>query len=301
MEITHPGLRLFPTTFALLLLLAIPGQTQTPQPADRALVSIVLADGTQIQGTILQQDETHIHLTTSSGLEVKVPRVSIVSMRKINNSYSGGFTRSDPNYSRLMFAPTGRPLRRGEGYWSNYYVFFPGVAYGLTERLSMTAGLSIFPGATLGNQVISLAPKIALYENSDFALSAGTLYMSFAGEVGGGMAFLAASKGYPDKSFTIGLGLGYIDENDEPVDFAAHPVILLGGSMRLSDGLALISENWIITGEGLGPGEQPLGIALRFFGRSLAVDLGAIIVGEILTEGFPIPWLSCVYHFGGQP
>ena len=297
MKTTRTPLNLFAPALCLLLLTAIPTQAQSQETLVNTLVAITLTDGTQVQGTILRQDKTHITIATSSGLEVKVPRDSIVSTRNIKSS-NGALTHSDPNYSRLMFAPTGRPLRRGQGYWSNYYIFFPGITYGLTNQISMTAGLSVFPGLGLGDQLLSLAPKIALYQNDDFALSAGTLYMSISDEGGGGMAFLVGTKGSPDKSFTAGLGLGYINEKDEPVDFAAHPVILLGSNIRLSDGLALISENWFITGENLGLDEQPIGIALRFFGKDLAVDLGAIIIGKVIKEGFPIPWLSAVYHFG---
>ena len=297
MQTTHTPLHLFVPALCLLLLTAIPTQAQSQETLVNTLVAITLTDGTQVQGTILRQDKTHITIATSSGLEVKVPRDSIVSTRNIKSS-NGALTRSDPNYSRLMFAPTGRPLRSGQGYWSNYYIFFPGITYGLTNQISMTAGLSVFPGLGLGDQLLSLAPKIALYQNDDFALSAGTLYMSISDEGGGGMAFLVGTKGSPDKSFTAGLGLGYINEKDEPVDFAAHPVILLGSNIRLSDSLALVSENWFITGENLGLDEQPIGIALRFFGKDLAVDLGAIIIGKVIKEGFPIPWLSAVYHFG---
>ncbi len=253
-------------------------------------MAITLTDRTQVQGTIIRQDKTHITIATSSGLEVKVPRNSIVSTRNIKSS-NGALTRSDPNYSRLMFTPTGRPLRSGQGYWSNYYISFPGITYGLTNQISITAGLSVFPGVGLGDQLLSLAPKIALYQNDDFALSAGTLYMSLIDEIGG-------TKGSPDKSFTAGLGFGYINEQDEPVDFAMHLVILLGSNIRLTDSLALVSENWFITGENLGLGEQSLGIALRFFGKDLAVDIGVIIIGQVLKEGFPIPWVFAVYHFG---
>ena len=77
-----------------------------------------------------------------------------------------------------------------------------------------------------------------------------------------------------------------------------HLVILLGSNIRLTDSLAPVSENWFITGENLGLGEQSLGIALRFIGKDLAVDIGVIIIGQVLKEGFPIPWLSAVYYFG---
>jgi len=62
--------------------------------------------------------------------------------------------------------------------------------------------------------------------------------------------------------------------------------------------MALVSENWFITGEDWGLGQQPFGIAIRFFGDRVAADVGLILIGEVLEEGFPIPWLSFVYNFG---
>ena len=261
-----------------------------------SLVSISLTDGTQLEGTITQETETHILVETLSGLEIKVPRTSIVAIKK---RYAGAFSRPDPNYTRLMFAPTGRPLRRGDRYFFNHYVFFPGMAYGFTDRFGVAGGLSVIPGLGLGEQILSLAPKFGLYASGDVALSMGVLYMNVANEGAGGMAFVVGTKGSPDKSFTCGIGLGYIAEEGEDVDFAEHPVLLLGGNIRLSESMALVSENWLITGEDLGLDQQPLGLALRFFGPRIAVDVGAIIIGEVIEEGFPIPWLSFVYNFDG--
>jgi len=34
-----------------------------------------------------------------------------------------------------------------------------------------------------------------------------------------------------------------------------------------------------------GGNQQPLGVAFRFFGERIAVDAGAIIIGEVLEEG----------------
>ena len=259
-----------------------------------SLVSISLTDGTQLEGTITQETETHILVETLSGLEIKVPRTSIVAIKK---RHAGAFSRPDPNYTRLMFAPTGRPLRRGDRYFFNHYVFFPGMAYGFTDRFGVAGGLSVIPGLGLGEQILSLAPKFGLYASGDVALSAGVLYMKVADEGAGGMAFVVGTKGSPDKSFTCGIGLGYIAEEGEDVDFAEHPVLLLGGNIRLSESMALVSENWFITGEDLGLDQQPLGLALRFFGPRIAVDAGVIIIGEVIEEGFPIPWLSFVYNF----
>ena len=288
-------------SYALLLQVAMPlgAEEQDSRTQDNgdtladSLVSISLTDGTQLEGTITQETETHILVETLSGLEIKVPRTSIVAIKK---RHAGAFSRPDPNYTRLMFAPTGRPLRRGDRYFFNHYVFFPGMAYGFTDRFGVAGGLSVIPGLGLGEQILSLAPKFGLYASGDVALSMGVLYMKVADE-GGGMAFVVGTKGSPDKSFTCGIGLGYIAEEGEDVDFAEHPVLLLGGNIRLSESMALVSENWLITGEDLGLDQQPLGLALRFFGPRIAVDAGVIIIGEVIEEGFPIPWLSFVYNF----
>ena len=278
-------------------------RVENEKPLDTAvpydsLVSISLKDGTKLQGKIVRRDETSLTVETMGGLEVKVPKSLIISLKPVRGRVvEGVYQRFDPNYSRLMFAPTGRPLRKGEGYFSDYYVFFPGISYGFTDNISLMAGFSIIPGLGVTEQLRYVAPRIGIQTSDEFAVSAGALYVS-AGEGAAGIAFCVASMGQQDKSFTAGLGLGYTKEEDEEFEFAKHPILMLGGNVRLSNNLALVSENWIITGEGFGLGEQPFALTLRFFGENLAVDVGAILIGEVLEEGFPIPWLSFVYNFG---
>src|SRR5687768_16544543 len=38
--------------------------------------------------------------------------------------------------TRLFLAPTGRPLRGGEGYFSDHWIFFPGLAYGVSDNFT---------------------------------------------------------------------------------------------------------------------------------------------------------------------
>ncbi len=281
-------------TLLLLIQVIMPLDAEATDIWVARLVSIFLTDGTELEGTIIQETETHVRIKTSAGLEVKIPRASIVAIRKAR---PGAFFQHDPNYTRLMFAPTGRPLRRGDGYFYNHYIFFPGITYGLSEHFSLSGGVSVIPAVGLSDQILSVAPKFGLYASDDVALSAGLLYMRAIGGAGG-IAFVVGTKGSPDKSFTCGIGLGYIAEEGEDVDFAEHPILLIGGNIRLSKSMALVAENWIITGGDAKLDQQPLGLALRFFGPKIAVDVGAIIVGEVIEEGFPIPWLSFVYNFG---
>lgn len=282
---------------SVFLLLSAQLYAQEESPSD-SLVSISLKDGTTLKGKILRKDETTITVLTLGGLEVKAPLSLVISIQPLQGRVvKGKFYRADPNYSRLMFAPTGRPLRQGDGYFSDFYVFFPSIAYGLTSNISVMAGFSILPGIGFDEQLKYIAPRIGFQPSEKFAVSVGALYTSIE-DVAAGITFAVASFGQPDKSFTAGIGFGYTKEEGGKFEFTEHPIIMLAGNIRLSNNIALISENWFITGENFDLGEQPFGIAIRFFGDRLAVDVGAIIIGEVLDEGFPIPWLSFVYNFG---
>src|SRR5687768_13767910 len=93
-----------------------------------ALVTVELKDGTRLVGRVVSEDEQALRVETTGGLVVAVPRDQVVRRGTVVAATSRG---EDPNYSRLMFGPTARPLRKGDGYFSDYQVFFPGVAYGL--------------------------------------------------------------------------------------------------------------------------------------------------------------------------
>jgi len=281
----------------------LPGRlrAQEPLPSD-SLVSVVLRDGTMLRGTIVEQDENIVVFLTIGGAEVRMARSSIVSIRPIRGRVVDGvFQRFDPNYSRLLFAPTGRPLRKGDAYFSDFYVFFPGVAYGISDNFSLMAGMSILPGISLTSQLFYVAPRLGWRQSDKVAVSVGALYASILEEdISAGIAFAVGTFGEEDASFTAGLGLGYTRAEGADFEFADHPIIMLGGNVRLSNGLAFVTENWLITGSNFDLAEQPFAVALRFFGEHIAVDAGLILIGELLDEGLPIPLLSFVYNFGSN-
>ncbi len=284
---------------SVLLLLSERVHAQEEVQPD-SLVSITLNDGTTLRGRIVQEDADTISMVTLGGLAVKIPRSSVVSIERIRGRVVGGqFYRSDPNYSRLLLSPTGRPLRKGEGYFSDFYIVLPGIAYGLTDNVSVLAGVSLIPGLGLNEQLFYVAPRIGTQASDAVAVSAGVLYMTLLEEgISGGIVFGVGTFGEEDKSFTVGIGLPYLKEKGQEFQFGENPILMLGGNVRLSGSIALISENWLILGDNFDLGQQPFTLALRFFGERIAVDLGAIMVGELIKEGFPIPLLSFVYHFG---
>jgi len=278
---------------ALILAPAVTAQQPVPSPPT---VTVCLKDGKTFVGTIIEQDETHLTLRSETGVEVRIPRSTVASIREAL-APKGLFTRRDPNDSRLMFAPTGRPLRKGDGYFSDHYVVFPGVTYGVTDHVSLAGGVSVVPAVGISEQVGFASARIAHQPSDRFALAAG------AGEAAA-MLFGVGTVGRPEHSLSVGLGFGGIRDEGSYPDYRRRfrwrraPILMVGGNVQLSNNVALVSENWLLLGDDFELSRQPFGLALRFFSDRISADVGVVFVGEVLREGFPVPWLSVSYHFG---
>jgi hypothetical protein len=302
----------------LVLVLAGAGPGSADEKAPES-VTVTLKDGGTLVGTIVAEDEAGVTLRTSSGVELKLPREAIASRSETAaQATSDAPQRSpltDPNESRLMFAPTGRPLGKGNGYFSDHYVLFPGVGYGLTKNLSVGGGLSAIPAVGLTDQLFYLTASSGwkLGANSAVAVG-GFLAGAQANEVADfGVAALygIGTLGPPDRSLSLGIAAVAVQEEEylygprgeylrteRPWRFRDAPVLMLGGSLRVARNLSLIGESWLLVADDFDLSQQPFGLALRFFNGRLSADVGVILVGETLDEGFPVPWLSFSYHFG---
>ena len=220
---------------------------------------------------------------------------------------------SDPNESRLMFAPTGRPLGKGNGYFSDHYVLFPGVGYGLTKNLSVGAGISTMPAVGLTDQLFYVTASSGWKLGGNSAVAVGGFVAGAqANEIadfGVAAIYGVGTLGPPDRSLSVGIAAiavqneeyyyspsGEYLRTERDWRFRDAPVLMVGGSLRLARNLSLISENWLLLGGDFG--QQPFGLALRFFNGRISADVGMVLVADVLDEGFPVPWLSFSYHFG---
>jgi hypothetical protein len=288
-------------TAALFVVLAqgVRAQEAAPSPTT---VCVSLKDGKTFVGTITGEDESHITLRSELGIEVRIPRSAVASIREALNP-TDRFPRRDPNDSRLMFAPTGRPLRKGDGYFSDHYVVFPGVTYGITNHVSVAGGVSMVPAVGLSDQVFFASARLAHQPSDRLALATGALYAAGAGEAAA-MVFGVGTVGRPEHSLSVGLGFGGTRQEGDYPDYRRRfrwrdaPILMVGGNLQLSNSVTLVSENWLLLGRDFELSRQPFGLALRFFGERISADVGVVFVGEILKEGLPIPWLSVSYHFG---
>jgi hypothetical protein len=276
---------------AAVLLLGTVGRADEPSP-----VVVELKDGGHLIGRVMSEDDSVVRLRTSAGLELDIPRGTIADMRRADEGRRVA-ERSDPNYSRLMFGPTGRPLRKGDGYFSDYELVFPGVAVGLTDNLSVAGGMSTVPGYGVDEQVFYVSPRLGHRFSDTVAASVGGLYANagFDGERSGlGILFAVGTFGGDKRSLTVGLGLA----DELAGGFEPTPILMVGGTIAVGRNIALVTENWLILDENIDLEYQPLGAAVRFHGNRLSADVGMFFAASTLKEGSYIPWASVSYHFG---
>ena len=253
-----------------------------------------LRDGSEVVGIIEEETDDVLRFRTLSGVVMEVPRDQVKSMQRLEGRIvNGEVLRVDPNHTRLLFAPTARPLGNGRGYLAVYEIFFPFVAYGAGSAVSLSGGVSLIP--TAAGQLVYAAPKVTVYQQQNRAVAVGGLASTFVGDDEGGTAgilFGAGTLGGPERSVTVGAGWGFVDD-----ELADRPLLLLGGDVQLSNHVKLLSENYLL------PGIDDaiiLSGGVRFFGDQLAADLAFFTVPAAWDEGgFPFfPWLGFAYNFG---
>ncbi len=283
-----------------ILLLTLPyflsAQELFPEGKQAGEVKAILElqNGETYLVTILEETEAVLRVRTEDGIEMSIPKDRVVSREDVTVEPGREiYTFKDPNSTRLFFTSTGRTLKRGQGYFSDYYIFFPMVAVGVTDYFTMAGGMSLFPGGE--SQIIYFAPKIGVFQTDKLDVAIGTLYFNMTSfdYDGVGILYGVGTYGSEDQAITFGAGWGYVAGED----VSNEPIIMIGGELRISKSLKLLTENWIPpTGD-----VWMLTGGIRFLGRQLAADLGFMYPAGAETSGFPfIPMVSFAYNFGGK-
>ncbi len=275
--------------FLLIARISLPALAQPDSIIVRPLQEIVLQDGSEIIGYIESEDEATIHFTTLSNIQMTIPRIQIRSIRPATGRVvDGEYLHPDPNASRLLLAPTARAIKSGSGYFADYMIFFPMLAFGIADVVSFAGGMSLFPG--IDQQLIYLAPKVTPLHLKNFDVAAGFLHISIPSEEPVGVVYTMGTYGSPDRALTFGLGWGFSQG-----DLNNESIVVIGGEIRVSRYIKLISENWFPPASEV----QILAGGIRFFGQRLAADFSFIYPAGAEMEGFPfIPWVGFVYNFG---
>lgn len=307
-------MRLFLLVCATLLLAPTAVSQQTVPADTTALVTVEMVDGSRFVGVVIAQTADQLTLRTPAGAEVTIPRSEI----RRTVPYAGRLTEAglrpdDPNRTRLLFAPTARPLGAGEGYLAVYQVILPFVGVGLTDRISVAGGTVLFPEAF--GRVWYAAPRVTVLEQEQLAVALGVLGVATfldSDTNTAGVGYVVATYGNEQRSLTGGVGIGFAD-----TEVGDGVAIMLGGEYQLSRSVKFVSENYLIPYRETvfvgGPVvdvwryeeqrryEPVFSGGLRFFGEHLAADLALFTFPALIREtSFPfIPWVGFAYNFGG--
>lgn len=247
---------------------------------------ITMRDGSSLVGRIAAVGADSVDFQMDLG---RVP-IAIKDIREISEAdsgrmHGGQYWFPNPNVTRLFFAPTGQMLKKGEGYFADYQLFFPGFAYGITDNISIGGGMSIFPTG-LDEQVYYVTPKVGVTVGEKLHLATGLLFAGTGGGTGG-VYYGVGTFGDGDGSATIGLGYGFAGG-----DIESKPVAMLGGEKRVSRRIALVTENYLlpVTEDNL-----VYSFGIRFMGEKLTTDLA--LVNVVGSGVIGVPYVDFVFKF----
>jgi hypothetical protein len=271
---------------------------RTPVTDTATMLEVRLTDGSVIYGSILSADSTRVVLLTVSGVRLELRPEQIRSQRRSAGTVvKGEFWPEDPNHTRLLFTSTGRSLGAGQGYVSAYFLFFPMVAYGVTDRFTIAGGTPIVPGGI--GEVFYIAPKLTVSQKDRSAVAIGALAFGFPKDTDDGtvgIGYGVGTFGSRDHAITAGAGWGFRWGGGES-SVSNAPVLVLGGETRIGRRTKLLTENWVFT-SGAG-GFTLLSGAVRFIGDRLSADLGVIGAAED-GVGCCLPMVNFVWNFGRE-
>ena len=163
-------------TFSAILNLS--AQVDSSSVDSVSVQKVVLIDDTELFGQVVNNNENKVKFRTLSGIEMEFDKSSVKEIKKVEGVWDGkNFLKSDPNKTRLFFAPTARTLEQGDGYFAAYEIFFPFLAVGITDFITISGGVSLVPGAT--EQIVYIGPKVRFIHLENFDLGAGFIYSHF--------------------------------------------------------------------------------------------------------------------------
>ena len=95
-------------------------------PDEGVVQRLTLTDGSQIFGRVESIVDDAIVFRSLAGVELKATRAEIADLRMVSGRViAGEFQPTDSHNTRLLFAPTGRSLKKGEGYFGVYEIVLP--------------------------------------------------------------------------------------------------------------------------------------------------------------------------------
>jgi hypothetical protein len=255
-------------------------------PDSAHLQIVTLTDGSTIFGRIVTVSADTVSFQTGAGpMQLSVKAIRDIRQISAEDVREGDYWFPNPNSTRLFFAPTGQQLKQGEGYVSDYELFFPGVAIGVTDNISIGGGISLFP-ASASDQIYYVTPKIGFSPSDKVHLASGVLFVGTNGRTGG-IYYGVGTFGDGNASVTVGGGYGFAGGKIQ-----SKPVGMLGAEYRIARRLGIVTENYLLP---VADNNVLYSFGFRFMGEKLTTDLALANVSGSNIIG--IPYVDFVFRF----
>ncbi len=180
------------------------------------------------------QSNIAVETTTDSNLVPLIPYKS-----------PEGFIYPNPAASRYIYAPSSIPMKKGQGYISQK-LLVTASAYALNDNFTILMGtFTFFPPL-----LTVLGGKWGYQINENIHIGAGSEFFIIPedGELTASIGFGSITYGNHDRHFSFATGLmgGPSITNDFLISQGPSIPLVLSGHNRISDRLALVTENWLI-------------------------------------------------------
>lgn len=269
-------------------------------PQDTAKLFVVkMNDDNEFVGSIVSQNAEVVVLKTASLGEITIQKKNIRSITPLEKGQvvAGQYWFENPHTTRYFFGANAYNLRQGEGYYQNTWIFLNQVSYGVTNNITIGAGivpLFIFAGTSTP---VWITPKVAFPIVKDKVnVGAGAFLGTVLGEEesGFGLVYGSTTFGPRDRNISVGLGYGFVDG-----EWGDAPAISVSGMVRTGKKFAFMMENYFVDS-----GDENVAVSLiggRFIGKRIAVDAALVLpISEFDEDFVAVPWLGINVPFGSR-
>lgn len=282
-------------SLTFVLLLTIFGGFAQEKPGSK-IFRLETRDGNGYTGEVLSSDSVRVIFKAEKLGEITVLRSEVKSLEPLEAKQvkDGKYWFPNPQSTRYFFSPNGYGLKQGEGYYQNIWVLMNSVAVGLTDYISVGAGMiPLFLFAGTATPVWVTAKVSVPVVRDKFNLGAGFLAGTALGEpdTGFGIFYGLATIGSEDKNLTLGGGYGFAVDSE-----SGAPMFNLNGMIRVSPRGYIISENYLFVSES--SSTLILSIGGRTIIKGAGLDYG-LIIPAVSGEGLiAVPWLGITIPIG---
>lgn len=265
---------------------------------------LLLTDGQSLTGEVVEERSRELTLRLPSGATVTVSNEAIRDRATVSGSTGvdpadSRFWRPDPNRTRYIYVPSAMFLRPGEAYISQKQLALTTAALGITDWFNVLVG-SVLPAWFAGADGFNFmaAAKVGTSFGDYLHVNAGGELLFTPGETGGlqpGFVFGGLTFGNTNNHITLTAGMpsGFYRDNFFQFD-AGSSIVIVAASLRVSDALGLVSENWVFPSTPLPSQTMVNAVAMRFIGERYSFDVGLV---RFLGYSYPLPWLDFTWTF----